>query len=97
MAHVATDIEHDDIVVIDRPAAIASLIAALARVLTISLLDQPSDRGVQLSTALAKGEENLRIVIDMPPFVMTGFLKDENGAPKGDALFEIRVDEPVVH
>ena len=97
MAHVATDIEHDDVVVIDRPAAITNLMAALARVVAISLLDQPGDRGEQISAALAKGEEDLRVDIDLSPFVVTGFLRDEMGAPKGDALFQITVDEPLVH
>ena len=97
MAHVATDIEQDDVVTNCRPAAIASLIAALARVVAISLLDQPGDRGIQLSAALANGEEDLRVVIDLSPFVVTGFFKDEYGAPKGEALFEIKVDEPLVH
>ena len=95
MAHVATDIEHDDVVVIDRNEALAELGNALAKVVTIALKDLKPDVGMHVTTKLASGEFKLRVMIEFDPFTVAGYLRSSDGIDP-QPLFIVH-DQPTQH
>ena len=64
---------------VDSSAALVELGDALAKVVTIALMDLKPDVGMHVTAKLASGEFKLRVMIEFEPFTVVGYVRSEAG------------------